>query len=183
MGKDEFAEVAGWSPDGARLLVSARGQLFVANADGTGTMQPIPNTEGAYSADWSPDGEMIAFVTDASIYIVDADGSGVRFLVAGEDVRWAPDGGRIAFNGYRAGGGHQPSLINPDGSGLVPFPGTSEGPELRFQSWSPDGAKALLTGPGASGDDDEFYSINVDGTGLMRITDDGVYTLGGSWGP
>jgi hypothetical protein len=171
--------------DGKRLLVTTRGQLYTANADGTGTMQPIPNTQGAYSADWSPDGEQIAFVADDKIYIVDADGAGRRSLTtAAGGVRWSPDGATIAFNAYRPEGSYQPSLISPDGSGLVPFPGTTEGPSLAFQSWSPDGDKALFTGSsGDGGDDDEFFSMNADGTGLIRLTDDGVYTLGGSWGP
>lgn len=188
-----FAEVAGWSPDGTRILFISDvdrpddGQLYVAKADGSGTRQPVPNTQGAVSADWSPDGAKIALFSGKApggVFIVNADGSGLEHLADGEDPRWSRDGSKIAFNGNRFGGGFQPMLMNPDGSGRQPFPGTAGGLQLKFQSWSPDGTKALFTAnPGASGDDDEFYSMNVDGTGLLRITDDAVYTLGGSWGP
>jgi hypothetical protein len=188
-----FAEVAGWSPDGTRILFISNvdlpdaGQLYVANADGSGTRQPVPNTEGTVSADWSPDGERIVLFSGKApdgIFIVNADGSGPERLADGEDPRWSRDGGKIAFNGSRSGGGFQPMLMNPDGSRQQHFPGTAGDLQLKFQSWSPDGTKALFTAnPGESGDDDEFYSMNVDGTGLIRVTDDAVYTLGGSWGP
>lgn len=103
-------------------------------------------------------------------------------IAAGESVRWSPDSSKIAFNAYGPGGGYQPSLINADGTGLTPFPGTTEGRHSRSRAGPADGTKALFTGPGPS-DDDEFYSINADGTGLVRITDDDVYPLGGAWGP
>jgi Tol biopolymer transport system component len=74
--------------------------------------------------------------------------------------------------------------MNPDGTGQVPFPGTAGALSLKFQSWSPDGTKALFTAvPIGQADDDEFYSINADGAGLVQITNDAVVTLGGSWGP
>ena len=189
MPEGSYAEVCGWSPDGSEILFVSDvdrpdgSKIYVANADGTGTRRAIPNTDDGGGAAWSPDGRRIVFGRNDAIYLINPDGTGLRRLGDGESPRWSPDGSRIAFNSYAPGGGFQPMIMNADGSGVGPFPGIAVGTggPRGFQGWSPDGTKVLLTGNG--GEDDDFWSMNVDGTDLIQITYDEMYTLGGAWGP
>lgn len=76
-----------WSPDGSRIAFFAgqdanASNVYVANADGTGTVN-LTGQESGFNEDptWSPDGQMIAFWSDRSgdheIYAMRLDGSGL----------------------------------------------------------------------------------------------------------
>ena len=57
------ATEARWSPDGRRVAYTSRGQLWVANADGTGRRQLTTLNGGASGPVWAPNGDRIAFVS------------------------------------------------------------------------------------------------------------------------
>ena len=57
------AAEARWSPDGRRVAYTAGGQLWVANADGSGRRQLTTLNGGASGPVWSPTGDRIAFVS------------------------------------------------------------------------------------------------------------------------
>ena len=57
------AAEARWSPDGRRIAYSAAGQLWVANADGSGRRPLTTLTGGASGPVWAPNGSQIAFVS------------------------------------------------------------------------------------------------------------------------
>jgi Tol biopolymer transport system component len=98
-----------WSPDGARLVYDApssasRGDLFVANADGSGARLLLSTHGLKQPAAWSRDGKRILFTAysalnprDAAIFVMNADGSGVRRLGRGIAATWSPDGRRILY--------------------------------------------------------------------------------------
>jgi Tol biopolymer transport system component len=77
-----------WSPDGRKIAfqeqVNGNYEIFVINANGTGTRQlttvAYDNTDPA----WSPSGRQIAFLTTrdggSDIYVMNVDGSGQRRL-------------------------------------------------------------------------------------------------------
>ena len=129
-----------WSPDGRRIAFvgnvstglpgpGAAGSkddsdIYVMNADGSGTRRLTHNA--GYNAEpaWSPDGRKIAFRStrngNREIYVMNADGSGKRNLTRNpaQDGRpsWSPDGRRIAFVSNRDGR-LEAHVMNADGSG------------------------------------------------------------------
>jgi Tol biopolymer transport system component len=187
-------EITAWSPDGTKLLgvsdvdLGDQGQLYIYNADGSGTRQLIPNTVSAYSGSWSPDGSKVLFSSSdpEGIFVIDIDGGGKHRLASGDEATWSPDGSRIVFNGYAPGGGWRPMFMNTDGTDQVPIPGLPDPPgaySIVFTGWSPDGSRLLLRGSPAPNEDEELYSVNPDGTDLVRITYDDIWLNGASWGP
>ncbi len=104
--KDIFS--ADIAPDGARVIFSARGDVFSVPAE-SGITRNLTQSSGAHDrqANWSPDGQYIAYISDMSgeyeIYIQKQDGSADPVQVtSGEktyiyDIVWSPDSKKIAW--------------------------------------------------------------------------------------
>ncbi len=96
------------SPDGKRVCLSARGELFTIPS-GPGITRNFTNTPGAHDRDphWSPDGRNIAFISDISgedeIMLVASDAkSAPTALTSKGDVYkyslyWSPDSKKILW--------------------------------------------------------------------------------------
>src|SRR5919106_3755803 len=69
-----------WSPDATQIAFASRRSgsfdIYVMNADGTGTRQLTSGKQNDSHPTWSPDGTRLAFERDADIYLLNADGSG-----------------------------------------------------------------------------------------------------------
>jgi TolB protein len=144
---------------------------------------------GVGRARWSPDGKAIAFEAAIDsvcaglpcireqLWIVNSDGSGRRKLTGGRRPAWAPDGRTIVF-----GNDHGIATIAPDGGGLeqftIPLPAQPE-----EAAWSPDGSRLAFTTYTSSSGTNAIFSINRDGTGLVRLTPAGGSDLGPKWSP
>lgn len=83
-----------------------KGQLFIANADGSDPNKIAEaTTQGLRHPAWSPDGTKLVFASDESgnseIYMINADGSGRAQLtnnkVEDRDPSFAPDGSKIVY--------------------------------------------------------------------------------------
>lgn len=160
-----------WSPDGKRVAFVENGPnyaryLSIAAADGSGSRRLFRVEAGIGDRPaWSPDGGSIAFRTGLDISVVRSDGRGLRVLL--RDARepdWSPDGSHIVFSDRE---GHL-EVANADGSGRVPLRTV----EPRFAvtpRWSPD-AKRIAFVSGTSSDDTAVYIVDVDGTGVSRLT-------------
>jgi tricorn protease len=133
------------APNGGRIVVSARGDVFTLPAE-HGNTRNLTQTSNADEdhPSWSPDGKTIAYTTDASgeqqIAVRSAEGGAERILTHFPHgyfygPRWSPSGDRLAFsdNEHRlwvvaTAGGGEPQQLAQD-----PYQ------EIQNYTWAPDG--------------------------------------------
>jgi TolB protein len=105
-----------------------KGDIYVMNADGSGTEPLVTDPANDARPAWSDDGERIVFTSERDgnqeIYAISTDGSGLVRLTDHEDVDRAPafytSGDRIIFTSRR-GESVNVYIMNSDGTGLVPL--------------------------------------------------------------
>jgi Tol biopolymer transport system component len=156
------ADDAAFSPDGALVAFTRGGDLWVANADGTGErrLAATPETTEARPA-WLPGGSRIVYaarfdgVWRLRVYQLPTGPS--RPLRTGGDGSGpaVSPGGRVAFVSTRDGA---PAVYvaSADGSGAAAFDAAEPPPEeppldLRDLAWSPDGHRLAYTRVAADG--------------------------------
>jgi Tol biopolymer transport system component len=176
-GGVQFQTDPAWSPDGTRLaFASAREgsfDIYVMDADGTGTTRLTSSNAQDRSPSWSPDGSRIAFSRSSDggkVWLMDADGTDVRRLTdepaeEGEP-SWSPDGRWIAYT-HRASGAdiREIWIARPDGSGrrgVTTLGGKSYAPD-----WAPDSTR-LAFSASRDGVRYDIYTVAADGKGLRR---------------
>lgn len=178
-----------WTRDGSQLAFSRSGEIWTANADGSGAKRIAAHQPGQSLRDpsWSPDASRIAYDLidrpngNLSLWTMRADGTDRRQLVSGDGAAptpaWSPDGTRILFvqppelfgdgeiHVVRAGGGGAHILVKgSDGEDFDP-------------AWSPDGRRIAFT-RGTPGEQTgvvayDVYLARADGTGVRLLVKDG----------
>lgn len=102
-----YLTAASLSPDGQRLVVTARGEVFNLPAD-KGVTRNLTRTPGAHErdAEWAPDGSSIAYISDQTgeteLYMQPAAGGEAVQLTRNNDTyirsfRWTPDAKKIIY--------------------------------------------------------------------------------------
>lgn len=102
-----YVTAASLSPDGARMVVTSRGEVFNLPVE-KGVTKNITRSPGAHDRDaqWSPDGTQIAYISDATgeteLYLQNAAGDEPMQLTHKNDTyirgfKWSPDSKKIVY--------------------------------------------------------------------------------------
>ncbi|MEO7684501.1 MAG: protein kinase [Gemmatimonadaceae bacterium] len=118
------------------------------------------------------------------IYVMNADGSNERRLTNEKSVdfqpAFSPDGRQIAFASQR-NGGHDIFVMNADGSQQRRVTNFGAlGLQAMSPTWDPDGKRITFNSRGKQTD---IYVINLDGSGLVQLTEDPGGASQPAWSP
>jgi Tol biopolymer transport system component len=182
----EYDLTPGWSPDGSKVLFDTFGEhsrdIFVAAADGSGTMDLTPDGFDDSRPLWSPDGSWILFESirpsGRGLYRMRADGGEVALVIEnGMRAAWSPDGSRIAFWCCLGNsGGDEIHVVNLDGSDERDL--TPEGTQVVLvPSWSPDGSKIAFTGLGLNQEAISLTVMGADGSNPSIVADNVLFDM------
>ncbi|MDH4005660.1 MAG: S41 family peptidase [Gammaproteobacteria bacterium] len=158
------------SPNGERVLVAARGEVFSVPVE-HGVVRNLTSSPGAHEREvaWSPKGDRVAWVSDESgeeeIYIADHLGQASAARVTSDSSTrlynplFSPDGGKIVFGDSEArifvvdsDGGNKRQVANDPG---FPQHDYSWSPDSRWLAYSmedPNGYRSLHIWDGESGE-------------------------------
>jgi Tol biopolymer transport system component len=167
-------------------------RLYIVAPDGSDLRQ-VADVYVEYP-DWSPDGSTIAFddgtVIDhidwsldaGHIYTVKADGTGLSQITTGDGAEfapdWSPDGTHIAVSAVGQDG--SPSgifILDPATGAMRPVTANPYGYQDKEPDYAPDGTRIafvrdrqLVEAGASSGNQSALFVVNVDGSGLRRLT-------------
>lgn len=200
-----------WSPLGRRVAFVALGKkdrdIWVVNADGTNAHRLLRTPKRwELQVDWSPFGDRFAVTVSAiaanfDLYVMQTTGKHVRAVSAGWMVSammpcWSNQGHTLA---YMAWPGSAWDSKRDAEIWVAEFSGSGYARRLTHNrvvdsnpAWSPDGSMIVfLRGPTANHafvsparrSADEIYVMNADGTGVTRLTHNGVGEGSPAWQP
>lgn len=179
-----------WSADGTKIaFVSGRtgsADIYVMNADGSGTRRLTATTQNDSHPTWEPAGERLAFARDGEIYLVNADGGEPTrisdVLVEESDPSWSPDGSWISYVRRTPGTTIQNVwVMRPDGSGRRQL--TRQDGRAFTPAWSPDSSRIVFATNAESDEAYELFTVGLDGKGLRRVAPTAGDNFEPSWSP
>lgn len=181
-----------WAPSGEELAFTTTkdGNAEIYKVDKAGKRFERLTNHGAadLAPTWSPTGREIAFTSDRGgtpqIYLMSADGTALRPLTYKDRhgtyntaAAWSPKGNWIAHVCRDDRRLLKLCVISPDGQQWRQLTTGSSNDES--PSWSADGRHVAFSST-RNGKRD-IYMINVDGTGLERLTANGTFNDDPAW--
>lgn len=187
------------SPDGRQLAFvdgpdNTKPNLFLLDRV-TGQVRQLTQQTTAnrlYWPSYSPDGARIAVSYDDDLYLVDAATGAMSLAFARRPVgtpAWSPDGARIAFfMPDSAGMGAIHVLKLATGRVRKVLAAVTADEQLSYPVWTPDSQQLLFVTRRWAARDSEMIRndlgvVNLDGTGLRRLTRRSNYFLSPVWSP
>ena len=173
----EFIEAADLSPDGKRVVISARGEIFSVPAE-QGPIRNVTRSPAAreIEATWSPDGSTVAYLSDASgeyeIWTRAQSGAGEpRQVTKGGDIWrfapvWSPDGTKMVFGDKK-----QQLVVVDMRSGSLDVIDRSRHNDITDYSWSPDSEHIAYVRDNATGYGSVWIHSLADGENRQVTTD------------
>ncbi len=164
-----FPAPAGWSPDGSTFVFVRDGDVWLADADGSGVRNLSRfDLGGASGAWWSPDGRSIAVLQGQTMWIMSSDGS--ERVRIGSDLgpgdmswdggwvpAWSRDGAWLAIPH-----GDQVTLVHPSDRRVVRLE------HAWHPVWSRDSRHLAIASDGPGGR--EVVDVtNPDGSGRVTL--------------
>ncbi|MEM7283550.1 MAG: S41 family peptidase [Pseudomonadota bacterium] len=165
------------SPNGERVLVAARGEVFSVPVE-HGVSRNLTNSGGAHEREvaWSAKGDRVAWISDASgeeeLYVGDHLGqTDATQVTSGSTTRlysplFSPDGERIAYGDSEA----RIFVVDSDGGNPRQVADDPGGPAHDF-SWSPDSRWLAYSLANANGQR-SIYIFDSESGESERVTDD-----------
>jgi Tol biopolymer transport system component len=206
-GMGGWSGIAGWSPDGTKLLVAVGdtwARPAVVDLDGSNlrVLDAYPGRMMHLAPrGWSPDGSRILIESgplaldpaDVGLYTVrSSDGADLRRLTVTPAGSWetpsgySPDGSRILFARHDQGGLF---VVNADGTGLRQLtPENWVVVDLEFwdwaeADWSRDGSQAAFALRGNPAGSSGLYLVRLDGTAPRQLVGPDIGALSVRWSP
>jgi Tol biopolymer transport system component len=185
-----------YSSDGSHVLflrVNSSGQhtLYSVKTNGTGLTALSPASfdvtdlsdfAGQTTVDSSPDGSKVAFTasfpanggTSLGLFVAKIDGTGLHKvnIPSGLDpfsAQWSPNGQWIAFSSGTTFS--RVFIVHPAGSGLALVTTPKNECGSLAPMWSPNGTKLLFLQLCNRTSTAALYTVNLDGSGLSKVTD------------
>ena len=195
----ELGDEAEWSPNGEWIVYSTlnsfwgsadTSDIYVMRSDGS-MRRRLTNhrTGGSFNPAWSADGTKIAYFAydkngnNDGIYVMSVEcvlrgekcAPTPRFLVAGRNPDWSPDGKFIVYQPFS----HGISIIEANDAGepiVLPLPRVKICSSPR---WSPDGTRIATSCYQEESDSFDIFILNPDGSNVLTLKDGSMP----SWSP
>jgi len=188
-----------WSADGTSIVFSSaragNNEIYIMNSDGSELVQLTNSSDKKFSPAWSPDDSQIVFSSEDSIYnpqiyLIDANGGSLTKLtknvVYAKAPSWSPNGKQIVFVANTENG-EEIFVMNTNGTApmqLTNLGGRNVSPSYGWRAspdWSPDSSHVVFNS--WHDGNAEIYSMNSDGSNMVRLTNSTEDDLDPEWSP
>ncbi|MEK7273727.1 MAG: DPP IV N-terminal domain-containing protein, partial [Candidatus Desantisbacteria bacterium] len=171
-----------FSLDARQIIFSSDEEFMVMNIDGTQQRRIETNLIGR-SPQFAPDGTRIIFTKNNQIYMSSNDGSNLAHLTNGllqeTEPVFSPDGWKIAFTGIDANLQMEGYLYDVEQRTITRL--TESFRSDAISSYSPDGKRIAFTTDRDGNGKGEIYSMTLDGSLQMRLTNNIAHDYQPSW--